>query len=185
LVHRRPHLSASLRSPLSRARKPLRYLTIDDAVALALKGNREDSKRLVVGTTVRCATRRPATGNARIQRWVHTGFNPAGGSAAEVFVKRSDAVLRDRMPVTLRSRPGIAIAMRTYEAARDLLTSQQKAYKLGSIVSPRIHGRGCWGSRVETILLAALHVFSHAPYLVGRLTRVATLVGRCGGAPME
>jgi hypothetical protein len=132
-----------------------------------------------------CASVRFATGNARIQRWVHTGFNPAVGSAAEVFVKRSDAALRDRMPVTLRSRPGIAIAMRTYEAARDPLTSQQKAYKLGSIVSPRIHGRGCWGSRVETVLLAALHVFSHAPYLVGRVTRVATLVGRCGGAPME
>ena len=53
------------------------------------------------------------------------GLNPNVGSVASVFVSRWDAAVKDTAPASLRNRLGIAIAMRTYKAARDLLTSPQ------------------------------------------------------------
>jgi transaldolase len=51
-----------------------------------------------------------------------------------LFVSRWDAAVKDKVPATLHNQLGIAIAMRTYKAARDLLTSPQwqSAYNSGA-----------------------------------------------------
>jgi transaldolase len=69
-----------------------------------------------------------------IQRRLQFGLNPNVGSVASVFVSRWDAAVKDQTPDTLRNRLGIAMAMRTYKAARDLLTSPrwQKTYNAGA-----------------------------------------------------
>jgi transaldolase len=69
-----------------------------------------------------------------IQRRLQLGLNPNIGSVASVFVSRWDAAVKDLVPDTLRNRLGIAMAMRTYKAARDLLTSPQwqKTYNAGA-----------------------------------------------------
>lgn len=55
------------------------------------------------------------------------------GSVASVFVSRWDAAVADRAPAPLRNRLGIAIAQRTYRAARELLDSARwtRAAKAG------------------------------------------------------
>lgn len=58
-----------------------------------------------------------------IQRRLQLGLNPNVGSVASVLVSRWDAAVKDQAPDTLRNQLGIAMAMRTYRAARDLLTS--------------------------------------------------------------
>src|SRR5436190_10793432 len=60
-----------------------------------------------------------------IKRRLEAGLNPNVGSVASVFVSRWDAAVKDSVPASLRNQLGIAIAMRTYKAARDLLTSPQ------------------------------------------------------------
>jgi transaldolase len=60
-----------------------------------------------------------------IKRRLEAGLNPNVGSVASVFVSRWDAAVKDKVPPSLRNQLGIAIAMRTYKAARDLLTSPQ------------------------------------------------------------
>jgi transaldolase len=69
-----------------------------------------------------------------IQRRLLLGLNPNVGSVASMFVSRWDAAVKDQVPEALRNRLGIAMAMRTYKAARDLLTSPewQKTYNLGA-----------------------------------------------------
>jgi transaldolase len=69
-----------------------------------------------------------------IQRRLQAGLNPNVGSVASVFVSRWDAAVKDQVPEELRNRLGIAMAMRTYKAARDLLTSPQwqKTYNVGA-----------------------------------------------------
>jgi transaldolase len=69
-----------------------------------------------------------------IQRRLKAGLNPNVGSVASVFVSRWDAAVKDRVPASLRNLLGIAIAMRTYKAARDLLTSPpwQNTYNAGA-----------------------------------------------------
>jgi transaldolase len=69
-----------------------------------------------------------------IERRVAAGLNPNVGSVASVFVSRWDAATSDKVPTALRNKLGIAIAMRTYKAARDLLTSPQwqRAYNAGA-----------------------------------------------------
>jgi transaldolase len=69
-----------------------------------------------------------------IQRRLLLGLNPNVGSVASVFVSRWDAAVKDQVPEGLRNRLGVAMAMRTYKAARDLLTSPewQKTYNLGA-----------------------------------------------------
>jgi transaldolase len=69
-----------------------------------------------------------------IKRRLEAGLNPNVGSVASVFVSRWDAAVKDRVPASLHNRLGIAIAMRTYKAARDLLTSPgwQNTYNAGA-----------------------------------------------------
>src|SRR5262244_587109 len=65
-----------------------------------------------------------------INRRIAAGLNPQIGSVASLFVSRWDAAVAPRVPDALKNRLGIAIAQRTYKAARDLLgsTAWQRAY---------------------------------------------------------
>ena len=69
-----------------------------------------------------------------IERRLEAGLNPNIGSVASVFVSRWDAVIKDKIPGGLRNQLGIAIAKRTYKAARELLTSPQwqRIYNAGA-----------------------------------------------------
>jgi transaldolase len=69
-----------------------------------------------------------------IERRLDAGLNPNVGSVASVFISRWDAAAKDRVPAELQNQLGIAIAMRTYKAARDLLTSAkwQRVYNAGA-----------------------------------------------------
>src|SRR5215471_15482331 len=69
-----------------------------------------------------------------IERRLEAGLNPSVGSVASVFVSRWDTAVSGKVPEALRNRLGIAIAMRTYKAARQLLTSPrwQRVYNLGA-----------------------------------------------------
>jgi transaldolase len=58
-----------------------------------------------------------------IERRIDAGIQPDVGSVASVFVSRWDTAVMDKVPEALRDKLGIAIAQRTYKAARDLLTS--------------------------------------------------------------
>src|SRR5574337_1083809 len=69
-----------------------------------------------------------------IDRRVQEGLTPRVGSVASVFVSRWDAATASKIPETLRNQLGIAIARRTYKAARDLLTSPRwhRIYNAGA-----------------------------------------------------
>ncbi|HEY7335419.1 MAG TPA: transaldolase [Bryobacteraceae bacterium] len=69
-----------------------------------------------------------------IERRLDAGLNPNVPSVASLFVSRWDVAVAEKVPAGLRNRLGIAIAMRTYKAARDLLTSPewQRAYNAGA-----------------------------------------------------
>jgi len=69
-----------------------------------------------------------------IERRIHAGLKGNIGSVASVFISRWDVAVMDKIPEPLRDKLGIAIAMRTYKAARDLLSSPrwQRAYALGA-----------------------------------------------------
>ncbi len=58
-----------------------------------------------------------------IERRIAAGLDPKVGSVASLFVSRWDAAVKDKVPEGMRNRLGIAIAMRTYTAYRDLLAS--------------------------------------------------------------
>lgn len=58
-----------------------------------------------------------------IERRITAGLDPSVGSVASIFVSRWDVAVKDKVPDALRNRLGIAIAMRTYQAYRDLLAS--------------------------------------------------------------
>src|SRR3954469_10339036 len=60
-----------------------------------------------------------------IDRRLKAGLNPNVGSVASVFVSRWDAAVREKVPSALNNQLCIAVAKRTYKAARDLLTSPQ------------------------------------------------------------
>jgi len=68
-----------------------------------------------------------------VERRLAAGLNPNVGSVASVFVSRWDAAVKDKVPPSLNNQLGIAIAMQTYKAARDLLTSPrwQRIYNAG------------------------------------------------------
>ena len=57
-----------------------------------------------------------------IERRIDAGLNPNVGSVASVFISRWDAAVAGKTPEALHNQLGIAIAKRTYKAARDLLT---------------------------------------------------------------
>jgi transaldolase len=69
-----------------------------------------------------------------IERRLEAGLNPNVGSVASVFVSRWDTAVNDKVPKALSNRLGIAMAKRTYKAARALLTSPawQRVYNAGS-----------------------------------------------------
>jgi len=69
-----------------------------------------------------------------IERRIAAGLKPEVGSVASVFVSRWDAAVASKVPADLKNRLGIAIAKRTYKAARDLLASPrwQRAYNAGA-----------------------------------------------------
>jgi len=58
-----------------------------------------------------------------IERRIAAGHDPNVASVASIFVSRWDVAVRDRVSEEFRNRLGIAIAMRTYKAYRDLLAS--------------------------------------------------------------
>jgi len=74
-----------------------------------------------------------------IERRIEAGLRPRVGSVASVFVSRWDAAVASKVPRTLRNRLGVAIAKRTYKAARDLLTSPR---------CQRIYNTGVWPQRL-------------------------------------
>jgi transaldolase len=58
-----------------------------------------------------------------IERRIAAGLDPKIGSVASIFVSRWDVAVKDKVQAQSRNRLGIAIAMRTYKAYRDLLAS--------------------------------------------------------------
>src|SRR5437879_1685903 len=69
-----------------------------------------------------------------IERRIAAGLTPEVGSVASVFVSRWDAAVAGKVPAALNNQLGIAIAKRTYKAARDLLGSPrwQRIYNAGA-----------------------------------------------------
>ena len=69
-----------------------------------------------------------------IERRIDAGLRPNVGSVASVFVSRWDAAVKWKTPRELNHKLGIAIAMRTYKAARDLLSSPRwhRIYNAGA-----------------------------------------------------
>jgi transaldolase len=58
-----------------------------------------------------------------IERRIAAGLDPRIASVASIFVSRWDVAVKDRVPEEMHNRLGIAIAMRTYKAYRDLLAA--------------------------------------------------------------
>src|SRR5256712_3147399 len=69
-----------------------------------------------------------------IERRIAAGLTPEVGSVASVLVSRWDAAVAGKVPAALNNQLGIAIAKRTYKAARDLLGSPrwQRIYNAGA-----------------------------------------------------
>jgi transaldolase len=69
-----------------------------------------------------------------VERRIDAGLKPDVGSVASVFVSRWDGAVTGKVPDTLRNRLGIAVALRTYKAYRDLLASPrwQRAFNAGA-----------------------------------------------------
>jgi transaldolase len=69
-----------------------------------------------------------------IERRIDAGLGPEVGSVASVFVSRWDGAVAGKVPAALNNKLGIAIAKRTYKAARDLLASPrwQRIYNAGA-----------------------------------------------------
>jgi transaldolase len=69
-----------------------------------------------------------------LERRIDAGLAPTGSSVASVFISRWDAAVKDKVPESLSNRLGIAIAMRTYKAYRELLASPrwQRALNAGA-----------------------------------------------------
>jgi transaldolase len=74
-----------------------------------------------------------------IERRIASGHKANVGSVASVFISRWDAAIKDKVPAKLRNRLGIAIASRTYDAARTLLSSPRWE---------RIYSAGAWPQRL-------------------------------------
>jgi transaldolase len=58
-----------------------------------------------------------------IERRIAAGLDPKVACVASIFVSRWDVAVKDKVQAQFRNRLGIAIAMRTYKAYRDLLAS--------------------------------------------------------------
>ena len=78
-----------------------------------------------------------------IERRIAAGHDPGVASVASVFVSRWDVAVKDKVPEALRSRLGIAVAMRTYKAYRELLASPRWQKLAAREAQPQ---RLLWGS---------------------------------------
>lgn len=69
-----------------------------------------------------------------IERRITAGLNPNVGSVASLFISRWDVAVANKVPDRLRNQLGIAIAKRTYKAARALLSSDRwrRTYNFGA-----------------------------------------------------
>jgi len=69
-----------------------------------------------------------------VERRIDAGLSANVGSVASIFVSRWDVAVRDKGPGALRNQLGIAVAMRTYKAYRNLLSSPrwQRVYNSGT-----------------------------------------------------
>jgi transaldolase len=69
-----------------------------------------------------------------VERRIEAGLRPTVGSVASVFISRWDVAVADKVPAALRNQLGIAMALRTYKAYRELLSSPrwQRAYNAGA-----------------------------------------------------
>jgi len=69
-----------------------------------------------------------------IERRISAGLNPNVGSVASLFISRWDAAVASKVPDKRRNQLGIAIAKRTYKAARSLFASPrwQRVYNFGA-----------------------------------------------------
>jgi transaldolase len=74
-----------------------------------------------------------------IERRIASGLKANVGSVASVFISRWDAAIKDKVPAKLQNRLGIAMASRTYDAARTLLSSPRWE---------RIYSAGAWPQRL-------------------------------------
>lgn len=78
-----------------------------------------------------------------IERRLSAGLDPKVPGVASLFVSRWDVAVKDKVPAGLRNRLGIAIAMRTYKAYRDLLASPRWQRLAGAGARPQ---RLLWAS---------------------------------------
>ena len=69
-----------------------------------------------------------------IERRIEAGIKPGVASVASMFVSRWDAAVKEKAPRELNHKLGIAIATRTYKAARDLPSSPRwhRIYNAGA-----------------------------------------------------
>ena len=69
-----------------------------------------------------------------VERRIEAGLKPAIGSVASLFISRWDVAVADKVPDSLRSQLGVAIAKRAYKAYRTLLDSPrwQRAFNAGA-----------------------------------------------------
>lgn len=74
-----------------------------------------------------------------IERRIGAGLKPGIGSVASVFISRWDGAVMGKVPEVLRNRLGIAVAGRTYKAARELLSSPRWQ---------RVYSSGAWPQRL-------------------------------------
>jgi transaldolase len=78
-----------------------------------------------------------------IERRIEAGLPPEVGSVASLFVSRWDTAVTGKVPDALHLKLGVAIAMRTYKAARDL----QRSSRWRNIRAAGAHGqRPLWAS---------------------------------------
>lgn len=78
-----------------------------------------------------------------IERRIAAGLDAGVASVASVFVSRWDVAIKDKVPDALRNRLGIAIAMRTYKACRELLATPRWQKLAAAGAQPQ---RLLWGS---------------------------------------
>jgi len=69
-----------------------------------------------------------------VERRIEAGLKPNVGSVASVFISRWDTAVKGKIPRELSHKLGIAVAMRTYKAARSLLSSPRwhRIYNAGA-----------------------------------------------------
>jgi transaldolase len=69
-----------------------------------------------------------------VERRMEAGLKPNVGSVASVFISRWDAAVSGKVPPELNNKLGIAVAMHTYKAARNLLSSPRwhRIYNAGA-----------------------------------------------------